>query len=180
MSQERTVSEEFKAILDKFSGSIKASVLRYGLADRGIDPDDVLQEIRIKVWRSVQSEKKIRSQASYIKSVVNSTLVDCLRRSRRDKKLMQHEVEKTRLEAQGAGDSLTDAAALKKIIGEAADSLLESRRQVVKMFLLNMSVEEIAVSLNWSQDKARNLLYRGLSDMRKILKGRGIVYEDRQ
>jgi DNA-directed RNA polymerase specialized sigma24 family protein len=112
--------------------------------------------------------------------VVSSTLVDCLRRSRRDERLMQHELEKIRLEGQGAGENMPDAAALKKIIGEAADSLMESRRRVVKLFLLNMSVEEIAVSLDWSQDKARNLLYRGLCDMRKILKARGIEYEDRQ
>jgi RNA polymerase sigma factor (sigma-70 family) len=180
MSQERAPSEEFEAILEKFSGSIKASVLRFGLAERGVDPDDVLQEIRIKVWKGVRSEKKIRSQASYIKSVVSSTLVDCLRRSRRDERLMQHELEKIRLEGQGAGENMPDAASLKKIIGEAADSLMESRRRVVKLFLLNMSVEEIAVSLDWSQDKARNLLYRGLCDMRKILKARGIEYEDRQ
>jgi RNA polymerase sigma factor (sigma-70 family) len=180
MNPESTASEEFEAILEKFSGSIRASVLRFGLDQRGVDPEDILQEIRIKVWKGVLSEKKISYQASYIKSVVNSTLVDCLRKSRRDAKLIQHELEKRRLEGQGAGDDAPGAHALRKIIGEAADSLMESRRKVVKLFLLNMSVEEIAGSLEWSQDKARNLLYRGLSDMRKILRTRGIEYEDRQ
>jgi len=93
---------------------------------------------------------------------------------------MRHEMEKQQLEAGSGNGRTAEGAFLMKVIGEAADSLMDSRRQAVKLFLLNMSVEEIAVSLDWSQDKARNLLYRGLSDMRKILKTRGIEYEDRQ
>lgn len=180
MSQERTASEEFEAILERFSGTIRASVLRFGLDAKGVDPEDVLQEIRMKVWKGLIGEKKIRSRASYINSVVNSTLVDCLRKSRRDGSLMRHEMEKQQLEARSGNGRTAEGAFLMKVIGEAADSLMDSRRQAVKLFLLNMSVEEIAVSLDWSQDKARNLLYRGLSDMRKILKARGIEYEDRQ
>ena len=179
MSSESPSSAEFEAILEKFSGAIRASVLRFGLDRRGLDPEDIIQEIRIKVWKGVVSEKKIDCRASYIKSVVNSTLVDCLRKSRRDEMLIQHELERRRLEVQREGRDAPEAHTLRKAIGEAADSLLESRRKVVKLFLLNMSVEEIAGSLQWSQDKARNLLYRGLSDMRKILKARGIEYEDR-
>jgi DNA-directed RNA polymerase specialized sigma24 family protein len=40
-----------------------------------------------------------------------------------------------------------------------------------------MSIEEIALYFNWSKDKTRNLLYRGLSDLKKILKEKNIDYE---
>jgi len=60
MSQERTASEEFEAILERFSGTIRASVLRFGLEAKGVDPEDVLQEIRMKVWKGLIGEKKIR------------------------------------------------------------------------------------------------------------------------
>lgn len=66
---------------------------------------------------------------------------------------------------------------IKKIISAGIDSLIESRRKVVKLFLLNLTIEEIAILFNWSRDKTRNLLYRGLSDLRKFLKEKGIDYE---
>jgi DNA-directed RNA polymerase specialized sigma24 family protein len=66
---------------------------------------------------------------------------------------------------------------LKKMLSETVDSLLESRRKVVKLYLLNLSIEEIATLFCWSRDKTRNLLYRGLSDLKKVLKEKGIEYE---
>ncbi len=65
------------------------------------------------------------------------------------------------------------------MIAQALDSILESRRKVVKLFLLNMTIDEIAALFDWSKDKTRNLLYRGLNDLKKILKEKGIEYENR-
>jgi DNA-directed RNA polymerase specialized sigma24 family protein len=42
-----------------------------------------------------------------------------------------------------------------------------------------MTIEEISAYFNWSKDKTRNLLYRGLSDLKKILKKKDIDYEDK-
>jgi DNA-directed RNA polymerase specialized sigma24 family protein len=71
-----------------------------------------------------------------------------------------------------------DEGKLKKILEQAVDSLLESRRKAVKLHLLNMSLEEISEFFNWSRHKTRNLLYRGLKDLKQTLKERGIEYED--
>jgi len=51
---------------------------------------------------------------------------------------------------------------------KAADRLLDSRKTVVKLYLLNMSLPEISDYLNYSQAKTRNLLYRGLEDLKKF------------
>jgi RNA polymerase sigma factor (sigma-70 family) len=177
MTPEKLATVEFEAIMARFSRSIQSSVLKFGLDRRGVDPEDVLQEIRMKVWKKILSEKKIRCPASYINTVVNSTLIDCLRRSRREAKIIHQQKEKRRLEAQGKGKRLLDLQSPWNVIGEAADLLMEARRQAVKLFLLNMTIEEIALSLDWSPDKTRNLVYRGLSDMRRILKEKGIEYE---
>ena len=67
---------------------------------------------------------------------------------------------------------------LKKILGQAVESLIESRRKVVKLYLLNMTLEEIADFFGWSRHKTRNLLYRGLNDLKKMLKDKGIEYEN--
>ncbi len=178
MSRDRERSEEFERLLEEFSYSIRRSLEKFGLERRGIDPEDVLQEIRLRLWKKFASEKKIRSRASYISVVVNSVLTDCLRRARRTEKVLQHEKEKCLQSAeQPAGCFFSDERTW-RIVAEAIDSLIESRRVVVKMYFLNANLEEIAASLGWSLDKTRNLLYRGLSDIRLKLKERGIEYED--
>ena len=64
-----------------------------------------------------------------------------------------------------------------EIIKESVDSLIESRRQVVKLYLLGMDLDEISEFFGWSDGKARNLLYRGLADLKKKLREKGIEYE---
>jgi RNA polymerase sigma-70 factor (ECF subfamily) len=52
--------------------------------------------------------------------------------------------------------------------------LPESRRAVVRMHLAGYERDEIAELLGWSEPKTRNLLYRGLADLREILESWGI------
>jgi len=171
--------EEFELIMQKFSNSIKANILKFGLHKRGIDPDDVFQEVRIKIWKKFVNEKKVTKHASYINRIVNSTLIDYLRKSRREEKLIYHEKQNQLLEERCNYKDVPDDNALKQMVSHAVDSLIESRRKVVKLFLLDMTIEEISFSLKWSKDKTRNLLYRGLADLKSKLIEGGIEYEDR-
>jgi len=42
------------------------------------------------------------------------------------------------------------------------------------MHLAGYEREEIAALLGWTEAKTRNLLYRGLAELREVLTGRGI------
>jgi len=170
--------KELEAILEEFSTSIRASLFKYRLASRGIDPDDVLQEIRIKIWKCVQSEKKSARCSSYISRIVNSTLIDFVRKARQAETLAYNEHILLKKQA-GGPEAEADGSSLRLIVNEAADSLVESRRKVIKLFLADLTLEEIARSLNWSRDKTRNLLYRGLSDLKQKLREKGVDYADR-
>jgi len=48
---------------------------------------------------------------------------------------------------------------------------------VVRMHLAGHPREEIAALLGWSEAKTRNLLYRGMNDLRERLTGMGIGWE---
>jgi DNA-directed RNA polymerase specialized sigma24 family protein len=50
----------------------------------------------------------------------------------------------------------------------------EKRRRAVILHLEGLNTHEIARALNWSEPKARHLVYRGLSDLRRLLKAEGI------
>jgi RNA polymerase sigma factor (sigma-70 family) len=177
MKQDKAAEEDFGRILEKFSGSIRAQVLSRGLERRGIDPEDIIQEVRIRLWKRFGNEKKVANPSSYIKKVVGSVLIDQLRKSRAEDRLLRQAMQKNLEEQKPPADREAEES-LRRTLEDAVDSLIESRRKVVKLFLLNLTVEEISSALRWSHDKTRNLLYRGLSDLRIALKKRGVDYED--
>jgi DNA-directed RNA polymerase specialized sigma24 family protein len=105
-------------------------------------------------------------------------LIDQIRKMRRQERLILHEKEKLISEERENWGTAHSQDALRQTVGAAADSLLESRRAVVKLFLMDMTIDEISVTLKWSRDKTRNLLYRGLADLREMLKEGGVEYEN--
>jgi RNA polymerase sigma-70 factor (ECF subfamily) len=179
MKNHNSAGAEFAELLDKFSWSIRASILKFRLEKRGIDPEDIVQEVKIKIWKRFEREKNCRLCPLYIQRIINSTLIDQLRQLRRQESLLLHEKQRLLLEEGENLDQSLQRDIFWQLVGEAADSLMESRRKVVKLFLMDLSIDEISSSLKWSKDKTRNLLYRGLSDLREKLRERGVEYENR-
>lgn len=178
MSTKADKLKEFDAVLGKFSRFIKVNIQKFNLPKDGIDPDDILQEVRIKIWKLLNDEKKIANYSSYIKKIVDSSVIDHLRRARRERGFILLEKQKTISEWKSHYKTrITEDKTLRKTVNIAVESLLESRRKVVKLYLLNLTIEEIATFYNWSRDKTRNLLYRGLADLKKSLREKGIEYE---
>jgi RNA polymerase sigma-70 factor (ECF subfamily) len=178
MSTKADKIKEFDAVINKFTRFINGNIQKFNLPKEGIDPDDVFQEIRIKIWNLLNDEKKIVNYSSYIKKIVDSSVIDHIRKMRRERVLLLQQKHKTISEWKSTYkiDPIDDKY-LKKIVSESVESLLESRRKVVKLYLLNLTLEEIATLFCWSRDKTRNLLYRGLSDLKKSLKEKDIEYE---
>lgn len=180
MNWDEKKAREFKAILNRFSGLIRANIYKYNLQKYGIENDDILQDVNIKIWKVFQNEKKIEKSTFYIKKIINSSVIDQLRRMKREKRILIHEKQKKISEQKSTYvTEIIDEKEVKEIIGHGVDTLIESRRKVVKLFLLGMTIKEIAIYFGWSRDKTRNLLYRGLSDLKKILKEKGIEYENK-
>lgn len=178
MSSKADKIKEFDLVLKKFARSIQGNIQKFNLPKEGIDPDDVFQEVRIKIWKLLNDEKKIINYSSYIRKIVDSSVIDHIRKMRRERVLILQQKQRAISEWKSTyeTDSEYDKN-LKQMVSETVKSLLESRQKVVRLYLLNLTIEEIATLFSWSRDKTRNLLYRGLSDLKKSLKERGIEYE---
>jgi RNA polymerase sigma-70 factor (ECF subfamily) len=180
MNWNKDKDKEFEILINNFSLFVKAHIQKFNIQKMGIDPDDVLQEIKIKLWKMLEDEKIINNYASYIRKVVDSSVIDFLRKLRKEKTIFLHEKQKWISEQKI--NYLTDSSfdeGLKNTLNETVNSLIESRRNVVRLFLLGMTIDEISTFLKWSKDKTRNLLYRGLSDLKKKLREKGIEYENK-
>ena len=169
-SKTRANEEELRALLNNFSDFIRIHTLKYNLHKHGIDPEDIIQEIKIKLWKLLSSEKKIYNYPSYIKKIVNSSVIDHLRKFKRNEHIVLHEKNKCISETEYAyGPELIRLKNLEEAVDKAINLLRDTRRQVVKLYFLGFNVTEIAHYLKWTISKTRNLLYRGLHDLKNIL-----------
>lgn len=172
--------EFFQELINRFAQFIHNQIIRYNLSRFGLDAEDIAQEVRLKIWKIVNEERPIQNYASYIKKIVDSSVIDQLRKCRRDEGLLLVEKQNVISEVQiGYWTRSPEGGLLHLLIGKAVESLLDSRRKAVRLYLLNMTIEEIAEFYGWSQDKTRNLLYRGLTDLKTKLAQRDITHEDR-
>ena len=62
-------------------------------------------------------------------------------------------------------------------VARAIDEIPASRRPAVRMHLAGYPREEIARLMGWTEAKTRNLLYRGLADLRERLTAEGIGWD---
>jgi RNA polymerase sigma factor (sigma-70 family) len=180
MGQNEKKIKEFENLINRFTQFVKAHIQKFNVQKSGIDPDDIFQEVKIKIWKILEDEKKIENYSSYIRKIVDSSIIDQLRKLKRERGIFTHEKRRWIFDQKSNYlAAIYPEPNAKEIIGQAVNLLIESRRTVVKLYLLNMTIEEISIFLKWSKDKTRNLLYRGLSDLKKILREKGIEYEDK-
>jgi len=176
----QTRKNDFESIIKNFTGLIYFHIKKFNTQNNVLDYDDISQEVILKLWKVINNEKKIKHYSSYIKKVVNSTIIDYLRKSRRQQQVISSKMQEKIFEKQAAFKEKDDQKNIfVKKIYSAVESLIESRKKVVKLYLLDLTIEEISILFNWTEDKTRNLLYRGLSDLKKNLKESGIEYENK-
>jgi len=177
---------EIGKIVDDYSYLIKAAIRKTCPSIGKLDLDDIEQEVKISVWRQIQkSETEIRNLGSYIWRVTFTTTSKFMKRISQLRKGSGYKLEKM----EEAEDTLGDPKILdpedqfqKKelmdIITRSVNSLIESRRQVLKLYIAGFTVSEITEYFGWSDAKARNLLSRGILDLKKALSEKGIEYEE--
>lgn len=160
-------------VVRRFGTFMRRTAHRHGID--AAELDDVVQETRIRLWRALDTPEKVRqAPASYIYRTTMSAALDFLRRrrARREEAIdrQPQPVVDLHFAAPRGADSALIENDVKDALDRAVNLLVESRRGVVRMYLAGYDREEIVELLGWSEPKTRNLLYRGLGDVRQTLK----------
>jgi RNA polymerase sigma-70 factor (ECF subfamily) len=167
-------------VLIRFGEVARRAGAAHGL--QGQDLDEVLQEVRIRLWRvdASASGKLDALKSSYVYRAALSAAIDLLRRrrARREESLEDDGGFDHDPPAAFAAPASADADTLASDAGRAVEAALTmvvpSRRAVVRTYLAGYDRLEIAALFGWSEAKTRNLLYRGLDDLRRLLTAKGI------
>jgi RNA polymerase sigma factor (sigma-70 family) len=171
--------------IEKFSYLIRAAIRKTCPRIEKSDLDDIEQEVKIAIWKEIRkSEKEIRNLGSYIWRVAYTTTSKVMKRLTEHRKELvdvnedgQPEEETFRTADASGPDYRYQNEELLRIVRKTVDLLIDSRRQVVKLYLTGMSADEISEYFGWSDGKARNLLSRGLADLRLKLLEKGLELE---
>lgn len=184
LSHHDQLSSALEAALASFAGMVRRVAWRHRLSDA--DVDEVMQEVRIRLWHAsgriaAGSEQIAQVSASYVYRTAVSAALDILRRRRAQRE------ERTVSLTDGEGDSIgpavsgpegeVEASELAEQVAQAIEAIPASRRPVVRMYLAGYPREEIASLMGWSEAKTRNLLYRGLADLRERLTEMGVEWK---
>jgi RNA polymerase sigma factor (sigma-70 family) len=157
-------------------------MLRFVARQRGVPEEElaeVIQNLRLRLWRAHPKADAIAGLGtSYIYQTAISASLDVIRNRRAFG--ARHQTSLTSIKHEPpTPDRSSPAAVLEqaedaRAVAEAICALPEARRVPVRMYLSGYTRQEIASQLGWSEAKARNLLYRGLEDLRHELRRRGL------
>jgi RNA polymerase sigma factor (sigma-70 family) len=170
------LSSTIEMVVARFRTMVRSIGARRGLVDA--DLDEVIQDVRIRLWQSEQGGRVLEELgSSYLYQLATTAALDLLRRRRaRGADRMEDVDERTELPSRSASphDSV-EARELGAQIEVALEALSIDRRVAVRFHLSGYDREDIARALGWSEARTRNLLYRGLEDLRRRLADMGVT-----
>lgn len=129
--------------------------------------DEIEQDVRIRLWRHADRTGDTDTAPSYVYKAVMSALMDLLRK-RRVHSRRRVPMDDVSASLAATPDSPAEAAVM-AALDRALGQLDQARRVVVRLHLDGKDQAAIAAILGWSDAKVRNLLYRGLEDLREQL-----------
>jgi RNA polymerase sigma-70 factor (ECF subfamily) len=178
-----SVDARWQSLVEQYAGLLRATISRVCPRHLGLHVDDIEQEARLKLWRALKSERTIESPASYVFKTAARATIDAIRRARarREEQLgprpeMGGSLEWEVVDPQASPEREAERALVLGKVRECLGRLKAERRRALALHLQGFTTQEIGRLLGWTEAKARNLVYRGLKQLREALRGAGIDY----
>ena len=174
VTRSRQHEQRFRELFNAYKPQLRRVLERRLAGNHGVDVDDVLQDVAMRLWRAICDERKIQHDASYIHRIASTALIDAVRRARVRAPVAADEDTVAQAPNPGPGPPETaEGDELSDRIEVGLSTLSSSRARAVRLYLHGYNTREIAGLCQWTEPKARNLLYRGLAELKQMLQGHG-------
>lgn len=159
----------YDLLVQKYERLIYGICCRYAASRE--DALDIMQEVYIKLFSSIERFNDERPLSPYVKKVTVNTCLNFLRSKGRRKEILDpDEDEKLIEEAAASGESVEDEISYKdtrKVLEDAIKSLPEEMRMaVILRHVQNMSYDEVARTMGCPVGTVKTYIFRG----RRLLK----------
>lgn len=161
-----------RALLEKYGVLIRGVVARVGGRTLQDSREDVAQAVAMNLWQQVSREQNITYPSSYIyRAAIRETVRAVTKELDRVRTHDSIDAETMPPVTSLAPDpeSAAAAAEIGRDIRTAIAELPADRQRAVRAHLSGYSVEQIMQAYGWPYQKARNLVARGMADLREAL-----------
>ena len=184
------IEARFDSLLEEYGKLLRHAIAAHCPKNLGLHADDLMQDACLRLWRALSSEREIHNVPSYLHRIAATVTIDAIRRVKaRHEEQMHFSPEQDRetggmeefsqpVDARRSPEVVTERQRLIATVRVILDRLPANRRRAVGLHLQGFTTSEIGELLGWREAKARNLVYRGLDDLRRELRGQGLDYEN--
>jgi len=155
-------------------------ILRHAVArvcPRELDSEreDLVQSAMLRILERASGGEAagIRS-TSYLVKVAFNSMVDVMRRVNRRRAAGIEEVEGPRSELAARVSAAPARPDVSPAVHECLSTLVRSRRHAVTLYLQGFNTREAARMLHLEEKAIRNLVFRGIHDLRRCLQAKGV------
>lgn len=165
-----------QALLARFGSRVRAQIASNSLSLQGIDPDDVEQEVRIRLWKALERDPNADFPASYVQRVVVTVIVDAVRRAQvRAADPLPEDEGGGELPEAGPGPEVVAADRRRlEAVAQCIAALPVRRRRPLQLYLQGFGLQEAADHCGLTLDAARKLIYRGLDELKTRMRELGL------
>lgn len=162
---------DLRRILDRHGRRLRRKLLH--LCPRGVDVDDLEQEVVLRLWRALRRGVEIENLPAFLHRIAATATIDALRRrgTRREEPLAAAEESGSwePVATEPCPERRARGRETRRRLRESLDALPENRRRAVALHLQGFTTREIGELLGWTEPKARNLVYRGMATLRLLM-----------
>jgi len=160
-------------LVRRYGRLIRHAIRKAGGPEVSALADDIEQTVIVNLWQQITREQIIEHPASYLYKAAIRETVRALRRER--ERAGAAATALPHRDAESADpESLAVARQRGQAVSAALGELAPDRARAVRAHLRGWSVQEIMGVTGWTYQRARNLVARGMSDLRSALTARGV------
>ena len=157
----------------RYARLIRSAVARVSGAAAARIGEDVEQRVLIQLHRRLENEQVIHHPASYLYRAAVRETVRVLQSEDRAERDREAAASVPTGAPPGPERELASSE-LRSQIAETLATLVPARQRAVRAHLAGFSAREIMGMYGWDYNRARNLIARGMADLRRKLRERGI------
>ena len=154
---------KFDDVIEKYARLINSAVRRVCRDRHASLVEDAEQEVRMALWKLLETGKNIEYPTSYIYKVALTTGLAIVERAERQIKIVD---ELAAIPVDSDVD-VTVLTANWQIVQAALETLSENQRNAVRAYLSGLSHVEIGELFDWTPSSARHNVYRGIEKLKK-------------